>query len=231
MPKQDPKTKTTLLQATSGAGRRGSAYEQIKQAILAGALRPLERITEDELAKRLGLSRTPIREAFSVLAAEGLIVIIPKRGSFVAQLSLDDIMEIYQIRIPLECMAARVAAQTLTEAELAMLDHLVETELALEGKRTAQESLAQSREFHAIINGCTRNQRLLALLSELQGQVHRARAIWPWTVNLIGDTWKEHALLLAAFRARDTDGAERLTREHLENARASTLAPMMRKVV
>src|SRR5262249_57884008 len=117
------------------AGRRASAYDQVRKAILSGALRPMERITEADVASRLGLSRTPVREAFGLLAAEGLIVVVPQRGSFVSQLRIDDILEIYQIRTPLECMAARAAAETIDEATLAMLDRLVEIEAAGQGTR------------------------------------------------------------------------------------------------
>jgi DNA-binding GntR family transcriptional regulator len=81
--------------------------------------------------------------------------------------------------------------------------------------------------FHEIIIGCTRNRRLEALLSELQSQVHRARMLWPSTLGRLSDTWREHAELLAALRAHDVDAAERLMREHLERARASTLERML----
>src|SRR5215470_1502502 len=89
-----------LGRASGGTARRVSAYQRIKDAILGGTLRPLERITEGAVAARLGLSRTPVREAFGLLAAEGLIHVVPQRGSFVSQLRIDDILEIYQIRTP-----------------------------------------------------------------------------------------------------------------------------------
>ena len=208
-------------------GYRASAYEQIKEAILSGVLRPMERIAEGEVAARLGLSRTPVREAFGVLAAEGLVVVVPQRGSFVSQLSIDDILEIYQIRTPLECMATRIAAETLDEAGLAELERLVELEAGREGARTARESLGASAEFHRIVIACVRNKRLAALLKQLQSQVHRVRMLWPSTVRRLDETWKEHADLLAALRAHDADAAERLMRLHLERARASTLDRML----
>jgi len=214
-----------------GGGSRSVAYNQIKEAILSGALRPLELITEEHIAARLGLSRTPVREAFGLLAAEGLIVVVAKRGSFVAPLSVDDILEIYQIRTPLECMTARIAAETITEEDLAELERLVATELAQEGTRSVQASLARSKEFHDIINSCAHNSRLEALLKQLQSQTHRARALWPSTLSRLSETWQEHARLLAALRARDTDAAEALTREHLARARESTLVQMMRKAI
>ena len=208
-------------------GRRASAYQQIKEAILAGALRPLERITEGDVASRLGLSRTPVREAFGLLAAEGLLEVVPQRGSFVSQLRIDDILEIYQIRIPLECMAARIAAETMDEAGLAMLDRLVKIEAAGQGTRSAKESLDTNAEFHRIIIECVRNRRLRALVGQLQGQVHRARLLWPSTRPRLDETWKEHAELVASLRRRDPDQAEQTMRVHLERARASALDRML----
>ena len=207
-------------------GRAASAYQRIKEAILGGTLRPLERITEGDVASRLGLSRTPVREAFGLLAAEGLIHVVPQRGSFVSQLRIDDILEIYQIRTPLECMAARVAAETIDDAALAVLNRLVEVEAAGQGARSNKESLDANREFHSIIIECARNRRLQALVGQLQGQVHRARLLWPSTRRRLDETWKEHAELVAALRARDPDRAEQAMRTHLERARASTLDRM-----
>jgi DNA-binding GntR family transcriptional regulator len=215
----------------TGGGNRSVAYKQIKEAILSGALRPLELITEDHIAERLGLSRTPVREAFGLLAAEGLIVVIAKRGSFVAPLSVDDILELYQIRMPLECMTARIAAETISDDDIAALELLVKLELAQESKRSVQTSLAHSQEFHAIVISCANNRRLEALLKQLQSQTHRARALWPSTRSRLNETWREHAQFVEALKARDPDAAERLMREHLDRARETTLAQMMRKAI
>jgi DNA-binding GntR family transcriptional regulator len=216
-----------LGSAPTDTGRRASAYQRIKEAILGGTLRPLERITEGDVASRLGLSRTPVREAFGLLAAEGLIDVVPQRGSFVSRLRIDDILEIYQIRTPLECMAARVAAETIDDASLAVLDRLVEVEAAGQGTRSTRDSLDANREFHRIIIECVRNRRLQALVGQLQEQVHRARLLWPSTRRRLDDTWKEHAELVAALRARDPEMAAEVMRTHLERARASTLDRML----
>ena len=80
-----------------------------------------------------------------------------------------------------------------------------------------------SAEFHAVISGCSRNQRMATLLADLQNQVHRVRVLWPSTVARLGDTWVEHAKIVEALRARDGVEAERLMVEHLERARLSTL--------
>ena len=225
--RRSPTARATDLRPSSDTGRRTSAYLRIKEAILAGALRPLERITESDVASRLGLSRTPVREAFGLLAAEGLIDVIPQRGSFVSQLRIDDILEIYQIRTPLECMAARVAAEIIDDATLDVLDRMVEVEAAGQGTRATKASLAANAEFHRLIIECVRNRRLRALVGQLQGQVHRARLLWPSTRARLDETWKEHAELVSALRGRDPDRAEQAMRTHLEKARASTLDRML----
>ena len=204
-----------------------SAYDHIKGAILSGALRPLEGLTEEQIAGRLGLSRTPVREAFTLLAAEGLIETVPKRGSFVSELNVDDILEIYQIRLPLERMTVRIAAEALSDAELEELERLVETEMSHQGDAAhAAESLAASAGFHDIINGAAQNKRLETLLKQLQGQVHRARVLWPSTVSRLVETWREHEATLRALKVRDPDEAERRMYEHLEKARQATLVQM-----
>ena len=85
----------------AGEQSHAAVYAELRGAILAGAMRPHERITENQVAERFGLSRTPVREAFRKLESEGLIVVVPQRGAFVSQPSLEDILEIYQIRTPL----------------------------------------------------------------------------------------------------------------------------------
>ena len=209
--------------------RRGSAarpdnvYVRLKDAILTGSLRPMERITENKVAASYGLSRTPVREAFRRLETEGLIQVIPQRGSFVSQPSVEDILEIYQIRMPLECMSARIAAERIEEDQLEELESLVSAERARAEGRSAERSLRASARFHAALYSCTRNKRLASFLMDMQNQVHRVRVLWPSTVARLEETWKEHAGILTALRARDGAEAERLMRQHLERARASTL--------
>jgi DNA-binding GntR family transcriptional regulator len=104
---------------------------------------------------------------------------------------------------------------------------MVEVEAAGQGTRSTRESLEANAEFHRIILDCVRNRRLAALVGQLQGQVHRARLLWPSTRARLDETWKEHAELVSALRARDPDRAERAMRMHLEKARASTLDRML----
>lgn len=203
--------------------RPDNIYLRLKDAIITGSLRPMERITENKVAASYGLSRTPVREAFRRLEAEGLIQVVPQRGSFVSQPSVEDILEIYQMRTPLECMSARLAAERIEDDQLAVLENLVSAERARGEGRSAERSLRASAEFHAVLYACTRNKRLASFLTDMQNQVHRVRVLWPSTVARLEETWKEHTGILAALRARDGAEAERLMRQHLERAQASTL--------
>jgi DNA-binding GntR family transcriptional regulator len=186
-------------------------------------MRPHERITETQVAERFGLSRTPVREAFRQLERDGLIVVVPQRGAFVSQPSLEDILEIYQIRTPLECMAARIAAEAITAEQVRRLEELMEADRGRHQGRSADVALRLNREFHAVIFACTRNRRLASFLLEMQDQVHRVRALRPSTVGRLDETWEEHAAILAALKSRDAAAAEREMRRHLERARASTV--------
>ena len=205
------------------ATRPAHVYDRLKDAIITGTLRPLERISENKVAADFGLSRTPVRQALQRLEAEGLIQVVPKRGSFVSRPTIEDILEIYQIRTPLEAVCARVAAERIEESQLTLLDRLVRVEQARGPGRAADRSLRAAAQFHAVTYGCSRNQRMATLLVDLQNQVHRVRVLWPSTVARLGDTWSEHAAIVEALRARDGAAAERLMTEHLEKARLSTL--------
>lgn len=209
--------------ASASEQHRSTVYTKLRNAILAGTLKPMERITENQVAARFGLSRTPVREAFRRLEAEGLILVVPQRGSFVSQPSVEDILEIYQMRAPLEGMAARIAAESITDAQLLHLEELLNAEAERRDRPSAERSLRLNREFHAIIFACTRNKRMAALLMDMQDQVHRVRVLWPSTMARLRETWKEHEQILAALKQRDGEAAERLMRGHLECARASTL--------
>jgi DNA-binding GntR family transcriptional regulator len=198
-------------------------YDRLKDAIITGTLRPLERITENKVAADFGLSRTPVRQALQRLEAEGLIQVVPKRGSFVSRPTIEDILEIYQIRTPLEAACARVAAERIEDDQLALLDRLVRVEQGRGPGRSPDRSLRAAAQFHAVIYGCSRNQRMATLLVDLQNQVHRVRVLWPSTVARLNDTWVEHAGIVDALRSRDGAGAERLMIEHLTKARLSTL--------
>ena len=139
------------------ATRPAHVYDRLKEAIITGTLRPLERISENKVAADFGLSRTPVRQALQRLEAEGLIQVVPKRGSFVSRPTVEDILEIYQIRTPLEAACARVAAERIEESQLTLLDRLVRVEQARGPGRAADHSLRAATPFPEVISVCSRH--------------------------------------------------------------------------
>lgn len=193
------------------------AYRFIKQAILEKKLRPGERLDESELAKVVGLSRTPVREALRLLSAEGLVKVVPHRGAYVVHLSQKDVQEIYQIREVLEGLAARLVAADLPIAALSALE-----EVLTHYTRAVQEEDEQSityldAQFHDIIARTSGNQRLFEEIQTYRGQLqllrHRSVAIPGRPVRSL----KEMRRILEAIRCRDPLAAEEAMRAHIRS--------------
>lgn len=204
--------------AGAAAGERGlnqHAYEEIRRRILEGELLPSSPLSEHQLAAALQLSRTPVREAIKRLEKEGLLRSIPSRGTFIAELSAQDILEIYQVRGRLEGLAARIAAAQLSSAEIAALEQEVSfiDTCANEGRF---EAIHQSDiRFHKLLIAATRNRRLGAILATFDDQMHRIRAILPRSAEWLEGTLREHRAIAERVKARDADGAERAMEDHL----------------
>ena len=214
------------LRAANG-GRGGTvdiAYWTIRDAIRTKALGPGERLVEVELATALDMSRTPVREALRRLESEGLVENAPRRGLSVKLLTLQDLVDIFEIDEVLEGLAARTAAQRMGAAEIEALGQVVgrmEQALAA-GDETALATA--NTQFHAMMRTGSKNGRLPSLLSQLHDTAPtlRSHQLAPERASV---AVAEHRAIYHAIAARDGDTAERLTREHTQNAlRAYVLA-------
>jgi len=152
------------------------AYEEIRRRILDGALAPASPLSEHQLAVTLHLSRTPVREAIKRLEQEGLVRSIPNRGTFVAELAACDIIEIYQVREPLEGFAARLAAEQMPAEEVQALLQEVALMRALATESRLAEVCQADLRVHQRIIAATHNSRLITILALLDDQMHRVRA-------------------------------------------------------
>jgi DNA-binding GntR family transcriptional regulator len=199
-------------------------YDRLRAAILSGDLRPGERINIDALARQLGISKIPLREAVQRLASQGLIVQPnPHAYSMVAPLSLREMRGIYLARGALEGLAARVAAEIITAGELAELTDLHE-QMEFRVQRGTLTALSElNRRFHNTISDATRYVTLRELtdLTLLRVQHYRVGV----TVDPVwGRAVEEHAAILAALRAHDPEAAERAARVHVERQLGVELA-------
>ena len=191
------------------------AYQAIKEAIIFQRFQENEFLSEKELAKQLGVSRTPVREALSRLAQEGLVRIIPQKGTFVTSLSFEDAWEICQIREALEGMAARLAAPKVNLDELAKIEHVYASlEDALKSNDYAKTFQADV-DLHNFVMETAGNQRIITIISQLNAQIHRVRLAAITSPERNRETFIEHLEIIAALKKRDPVLAEQAMVQHL----------------
>ena len=194
------------------------AYRYIRSAIQGGQFKPGERLREIELAKQIGLSRTPIREALSRLETEGLVAHDATRGVVVAELDYSMVTELYYMREVLEGTAARLVAQHASDVEISILDDLCQQYEAVLDDEVALT--ASNRRFHETLYRCSHNRYLLNMVTVL----HDALSLLGGSGTTLGDperaaeTLREHRAVVAAIRARDADAAELALRMHIRMA-------------
>jgi DNA-binding GntR family transcriptional regulator len=206
-------------------GRRSRSlelYEHLRAAIFDGTLRPGERLVETGIAAKASVSRTPVREAIRMLHADGLV--LPSTdGVVVSGLDADEMSELCVVREALEGLACRLAATARSEIDLLTLDGLIEEcdHAAAAGDMARLAFLSHS--FHRVIWNSTGNRYLAAQLTELKERIDRNQPSTLLSPGRADDAFDEHRALLAAFRARDADGAETVAREHFRRAMAVRL--------
>ena len=192
--------------------------ENIRQAIIDGTFSPGERLMEIQLADEMGVSRTPVREAIRKLELEGFVVMIPRRGTYVADISIKDITEIYEVRTSLDVLAAGLAAERITDEELMQLNQYM-NEL---GKHVANMDINKIVEidtaFHNVLYTAARNERLTAIISNLREQLTTIRGRSMSAPGRLIETMDEHRVLVESIAARNVEAAQAAARVHIENA-------------
>lgn len=212
---------TQRIQTAKADGLAGQAYQQVRDAIIAGQYEAGAPLFEVHLATQLGMSRTPVREALKVLARDGFVEVLPSRGYAVPRRSLDDLRELFELRESLEGMAARYAAARATEAELQELEKLcVLYAQEQEWSRWVQTGTS----FHDLLLTAARNARLTAILDSLNGQIVQSRrTVLRDNAQRRDAAISEHRAILEAVKARDRDLAEARAREHVRLSYEATL--------
>ena len=200
--------------------------ETMREAIVNGTLKPGERLMEIQLAEELGVSRTPVREAIRKLELEGFVVMIPRRGTYVAGLSIKDINEVFEIRTALDVLAAGLAAERITEEELEQMERLMVEIGEHIDKGDMGAIITLDSEFHDILYKASRNDRLVGIINNLREQFTRFRSISIAYPGRLKNTLEEHRQLVEAIAQRNSDVAQQLAREHMENAEQTLLMEM-----
>ena len=192
------------------------AYDAIRDGILTGRHAPGQRLIADDLARELGVSRMPVREALHRLEVAGLVAITPHRGAVVSDLSENECVEIYHIRAVLEGLATRLATPHLSESDHARLAALLETMEAGVKTEDPERVLTVNREFHTLIWSAAGAPRLRELLENLYDTSQRLRNVSLLIPGRLEQITQEHRLIAEALARRDPVAAERHANEHYE---------------
>lgn len=190
------------------------AYHLIKEKIITLELAPSAVIDERALMQELGLGRTPIREALQRLAAEGLVNIVPRRGMFVADISITDLQKIFEVRMCLEGFCARLAAQRITEEQIAQMEAMLQ-ELEQVQNEDVRALMTIDERFHALLYQAADNEFLAETLSRLYALSLR---LWYLVLYRLGDVREaieQHQGIADALKAGDGERAAELTKQHI----------------
>ncbi|MEW9670657.1 GntR family transcriptional regulator [Ammoniphilus sp. 3BR4] len=199
---------------------REKVYQYLKSEILRGELKTGERLVERELADKLKISRTPIREALLRLESQGLVTTVPRKGVIVSQISIEQVLEVFSILSSLEVLAVQLATERLDDVTLQELDQLVkETVQLIEGN----DEDAKISQFHIRINNflykAAKSPRLHEMLIDLVEYIRAFAHIGYEVPGRMKEALIEHKDILLAIRNREADKAMELTRNHIENSR------------
>ena len=214
-----------LIWNRGGKPGPSGVFERLRRLILEGDYGPNERLIEEQLAERLGVSRTPIRQALTMLEAEGLVEIEPNKGAMVCSFTIEDVWDIYDLRAVLEGHAARRAADRIDEGGLARLRSLAEdVENVSPGRFSDHEEeirwlVATNQEFHGTIVAASRNGRLEKLIRRTVEVPLMFKAFYWYGPHERTISNHYHRQILEALGAGDGERAEIIMREHVYEGR------------
>lgn len=208
---------------------RDVVFHTLRQAILKGELEPGERLMEIQLANRLGVSRTPIREAIRKLELEGLVLMIPRKGAEVAKISQKSLKDVLEVRRSLEELAIELACQRMTEDEIRELEEAQKAFAAAVEKGEAMSIAETDEHYHDIIYNGTGNIRLVQILNNLREQMYRFRLEYIKDADKRQVLMAEHEIILKAVRQRKSAEAKSAIREHIDNQEITVLKNLKEK--
>ena len=207
---------------------RDVVFNTLRQAILRGELKPGERLMEIQLANKLGVSRTPIREAIRKLELEGLVLMIPRKGAEVAEITEKSLKDVLEIRRALEDLAVRLACEKITKEELKELKKAGdEFKKVLKSQDITEVAEADVR-FHDVIYMATDNPKLIQLLNNFREQMYRFRVEYLKKAEVRPQLLAEHDEIIKYITEGNKEEASRVVTRHIEN-QALTVQDVIRK--
>lgn len=204
-----------MAKASPNGYKYDEAYDSIRDMIIHHKVLPRQLLSENELSTRLGISRTPVRSALMKLACEGLVVHVPDKGMFVSELRLTDLLEISEIRLSLECLAAKLCASRISSAELGALSRCLNEHRAMGDTGKSEAVIDKDNAFHMLIASGAKNPRLGTMIRSLLDSSARIAFIASKDVHRLPLTLEQHTAILDAIAQGDGDAAAEAMRRHI----------------
>ena len=202
---------------------RDSVYNKLRQMILTGEYPPGERLMEVHLGDKLGVSRTPIREAIRMLELEGLVTMIPRKGAMVSQITEKNMSDVLEVRRALDILCVQLACERISPEGIAELKKAKEKfEEAIDGNDSRVIAQADV-EFHNVIIHATGNDRLISLEDSLSLPMYRYRYEYIKDISGHGNLVKEHRKIVGAIEKRNAEAAAEAAGEHIDNQKRSII--------
>lgn len=209
-------------------GLAAAVTNQLRNMIVEGALAPGMRLNERVLCEQLAVSRTPLREAFKTLAVEGLIELLPNRGAVVAEMSVTDIEQTFEVMSALEGLSGQLACQRITDTEMAEIKALHYEMLAAHARKDLPAYYRVNMAIHDRINAVADNAVLRATYQQINHRILSLR----FRSNFNQEKWdlavKEHGAMIDALERRDSEALRVLLQQHLLNKRDVVIAELMK---
>ena len=207
---------------------RDVVFNTLRQAILRGELKPGERLMEIQLANILGLCRTPIRDAIRKLELEGLVLMIPRKGAEVAEITEKNMRDVLEVRKALEELAVQLACDKITKEEIEEMKKAAEDFKKILKSKDITEIAEADVRFHDIIYMATDNQKLIQLLNNLREQMYRYRIEYLKKKECYPQLLNEHQTIIDAIAGHDKELATKFTSQHIKN-QAETVVGTIRE--
>ncbi|MDM5225893.1 GntR family transcriptional regulator [Cytobacillus sp. NJ13] len=202
---------------------REHAYLYLKKLILEGEYQAGDRLVERELAAKLNISRTPIREALFRLESQGFVKTVPRKGVVISNISEDEVLEVFTILSSLEVLAVKLAAQRMDSGTQKELDLKIKELMEL-SEQDEENFNSEHIQMNRLINKASKSPKLYEILSGLIDFIHMAANMGYETPGRRKDSLKEHIDIMKALRDKDAEIAEYLMRIHIENSKKAYMA-------
>lgn len=196
---------------------RDIVFNTLREAILKGDFAPGERLMEKQLAERMGVSRTPIREAIRKLELEGLVIMVPRKGAEVASITNKDIIDVLEVRATLEALAVKLACKKMSDEELDELVSVNEEFRIAATKKDVETIINKDVEFHDIIFHSSDNEKLIQIINNLREQIYRFRVEYIYKMENYDQLVAEHDEIVNAMKERRGLDASSIALRHIEN--------------